>query len=161
MTCRDDYSRQSYLKSRPPSFPFLHLKLVNKAQLNIVTKLWTGTWNSLKVMEDSPWPSYQARPHWTIKMPTKFKWHPLCLGGLIPHTLVVYLTKEFVISAEREGRWAAFYPQISFLFYFLGYCYTGNVPFSLNDFSVMSLTTKKNTRRSCFWCLVHYCVVMS
>ena len=33
MICGDDYSRQSSLKSRPPSFPFLHLKLLNNTQL--------------------------------------------------------------------------------------------------------------------------------
>ena len=33
MICGDDYSRQSSLKSCPPSFPFVHLMLVNRAQL--------------------------------------------------------------------------------------------------------------------------------
>ena len=41
MTCRDDYSRQSSLKSCPPSFPFLQLKLVNRAQLKTLP-LWAN-----------------------------------------------------------------------------------------------------------------------
>ena len=40
--CGGDYSGQSFLKSRPPSFPFLQLKLVNRTQLKNFTILWMG-----------------------------------------------------------------------------------------------------------------------
>ena len=42
MICKDDYSQQYSLKSRPTSFPFLHLNLVNRAQLWNFTTLWEG-----------------------------------------------------------------------------------------------------------------------
>ena len=48
MICGCDYSRQAFLKSCPPSFPFLHLKFVNRTQLWNFTILWNGTQPSVR-----------------------------------------------------------------------------------------------------------------